>query len=442
VRRRLGIGSEDRIVLPQRDAEGLGLVDGDEVEVHTVKGSFALVARPSATDQPYFAGTLAALTVPEVFNFVFSTLKSGALLLAFGGERERRAAHPDTPEGLRRKTVFFRDGQLVFATSTDRADRLGALLWRRGQISGQDLERCGQMVRPGRPLGQVLVDEGFFTSGQLYEAMTMQVREIALAAFLEEEGEFTFVEGPYDERNAVKLSGRTRELLLEGLKRVETLEAIGRDEVPDRDALVRPTGKVGQGLDPREEWLLQACDGTRTVRQVVDHAQLGVFEGLQALASLVRQGLVDRMAPLAPPPGGEEEVFTVTAGAGAAPPADQPSGPVEIYRRIFQYLSAELCRERPDAPARLNSWFDKLPEAQRPLFEGVRVGDDGEVDVARVLINANRSGQYKGAAARARALEALEAFLAFGLFEVKNCLGKEQAEAVLRKVGRMQVGKE
>ena len=47
MRLRLGIGSEDRIVLPQRDAEGLGLVDGDEVEVHTVKGSFTMAGRPS-----------------------------------------------------------------------------------------------------------------------------------------------------------------------------------------------------------------------------------------------------------------------------------------------------------------------------------------------------------------------------------------------------------
>lgn len=440
MRLKLGIGSDDGIVLPQRDAEGLGLVEGDEVEVHTVKGSFALVARPSRTEQPYFAGSLASLTVPEVFNFVFTTLKSGTLLLAFGGERERRTARPDTPEGLRRKTVFFRDGQVVFASSTDRADRLGALLWRRGQVSGGDLERCGRLVRPGRPLGQVLVDEGIFTSGQLYEAMTMQVREIALGAFLEQEGEFAFVEGPFDERNAVKLPERTRDLLLAGMKRLEELEVVGHDEVPDRDALVRPTGAVAQGLDPREERLLTACDGTRTVRQVVDHSHLGVYEGMQALASLVRMGLVDRMAPAAPPPDGEEEVFAVTAGSG--PPPDRPGGPVGTYARIFQYLLAELCRERPDAPARLNSWFDKLPQTRRPLFDGVRVGDDGQVDVARVLANASRSGEHQGAVARARALEALEAFLSFGLFEVKNCLGKDQAEVVLRKVGRMQVGQE
>ena len=442
MRLKLGIGPEDRIVLPQRDAEGLGLVDGDEVEVHTVKGSFTLAARPSGATQPYFAGSLAALTVPEVFHIVFSALKSGALLLAFGSERERRADRPDTPETLRRKTIFFRDGQVVFASSSDRADRLGAVLWRQGQVPREELERCGRMVRTGRPLGQVLVDEGIFTSGQLYAAMSRQVKEIALAAFLEPEGEFTFVEGPYEEKNAVKLPERTRELMLEGMKRVEALELIAQSEVPDREALVRLTGTVGKGLDARAERLLEVCDGTRTVRQVIEESQLGVFEGLKTLAALVRQGLVDRMAPRAPPPGAEEEVFTVTAGAGAAPARDRPSGPFELYRRIFQYLFGELRQERVDARARLNSYFDKLPDAQQPLFQGVRLDEQGEVDVAQVLLNVSQGGQHKGAAARARALEALEAFLAFALFEVKNCLPRAKAESVLRKVGRMQVGKE
>ncbi|HEU4384975.1 MAG TPA: DUF4388 domain-containing protein [Anaeromyxobacteraceae bacterium] len=437
----MGIGSEDRIVLPQRDAEGLGLVDGDEIEVHTVKGSFTLAARPAGTSQPYLAGSLSALSVPEVLHLVFTSLKTGALLLGFGSEKERRADRPTTPEGLRRKTIFFRDGQVVFASSSDRADRLGAVLWRYGQIPRQELDRCGRMVRPGRPLGQVLVDEGILTSGQLYAAMSLQVKEIALAAFVEPEGEFTFVEGSYDERNAVRLPERTRDLLLEGMKRIEALE-LAAGEVPDRDALVRPTGKVGRELDFKAERLLEACDGTRTVRQVIDESQLGVFEGVQALAGLVRQGLLDRMAPRAPPPGAEEQVFTVSTGAGAAPPRDRPSGPFEIYRRIFQYLFGELKAERLDARQRLNSYFDKLPEALLPLFQGVRVDDEGGVDVAQVLLNVSQSGQYRGAASRARALEALEALLSFALFEVKNCLPKAKAEAVLRKVGRMQVGKE
>ncbi len=75
------------------------------------------------------------------------------------------------------------------------------------------------------------------------------------------------------------------------------------------------------------------------------------------------------------------------------------------------------------------------------MFEGVRVGAEGELDVTRVLDNVSALGAYRGAAARARSLEALEDLLAFALFEVKNCLSKPEADALLREVGRMQVGK-
>jgi hypothetical protein len=281
------------------------------------------------------------------------------------------------------------------------------------------------------------VDEELLTAGQLYSAMTLQVREIVLAAFLGGEGEFTFVEGPHDERNAVKLPERTRDLLLEGVKRVEEVEALA--EVQDRDAVAKPTGSVARDLDPKETRLLEAVDGTRTARQAVDESQLGLYEGLRTLAALVRRGLVARLParlPAAPP---EEEVFTVTAEA--APAAARASGPFEIYRRIFKHIHAELAKVQRDARARLNSWFDKLPETQRPVFEGVRLDQDGEVDVAQVLLNVTRGGAYKGAGARARSLEALESFLAFALFEVKNCLPKAEAEKLLREVGRMQVGK-
>jgi hypothetical protein len=95
----------------------------------------------------------------------------------------------------------------------------------------------------------------------------------------------------------------------------------------------------------------------------------------------------------------------------------------------------------PGAAGRLNTWFDRLPDKRRAIFEGVRLGDDGEIDVAAVLVNVNASGTYQGAAARARSLEALEEFLAFALFEAKNRLPKPEADRLLRQVGRMQVGK-
>jgi hypothetical protein len=438
MRAKLSVGAEGEIVLPPREADALGLPGGGEAELVTARGAFALVA-PVRDDAPraWFAGSLAALTVPEVVQFVFTSLKTGVLLLGFGGAGAAVAA--GAPERLRRKSIHFRDGQVVFASSSDPADRLGQVLARAGMISDEDLSRCARLVRSGRPLGQVLVDEGILSSGQVYEGITLQVKEILLDAFIETAGTFAFLEGPSDEQNAVKLPQRTRELLLEGMKRVEVAERLAH-EAGGRDAVLVRSADPGRALEPAEAKLLDAVDGARTVAGAALEAGLGTIEALRAAAALVGEGVLSAVPPSSAA-GDAEVVIEVEPPVAAAPAGARPSGPFETYRRIFERVFSALSAAQPDARDRLNSYFERLPAKHRALFEGVRVGDDGELDVARILVNVTSTGAYQGAAARARSLEALEDLLAFALFEAKNCLPKPDADALLRDVGRMQVGK-
>lgn len=386
MRAKLTVGPEGQITVPPRQAESLGLSGGGEVDLVSARGTFALLV-PAGRHAPdaYFAGSLAALTFAEVVQFVFSSLKTGVLLLACGPDSSRP---PDDPGELRRRSIYFRDGQVVFASSSDPADRLGPILLQHGFVGAQELERCSAFVVGGRPLGQVLVDEDILSPGQLYEAVTLQVKEIFLRAFLETSGEFAFLEGPADEQSQVKLPERTRDLVLQGMKRVEEAEqrrAMGAGDAGEAGG----AAEAGEILVEVEAPALTPAPAARAARQRVPRA----------------------------------------------------SGPFETYRRIFRRVYAGLAAVEGDAGRRLDSYFERLPERKRPIFEGVRVGQDGEIDVARVLANVEASGAYKGAAARARSLEALEELLAFALFEAKNRLPRAAAEQLLREVGRMQVGK-
>jgi hypothetical protein len=378
---KLDVGPEGRIAVPPRQAEALGLAGGGAVHFVSARGACALLV-PAREDQAraWFAGSLGALNFPEIVQFVFSSLKTGVLLLSFG---EPDAPPAETPAQLRRKSVYFKDGQVVFASSSDPADRLGPVLVRIGLVSGADLERCARLVRSGRPLGQVLVDEKVLDAGQLYEGITAQVKEIFLGCFLETAGEFAFLEGGHDEQSQVKLPERTRDLILQGMKWLEEAE------------LRRAEAELAAGVLP--------------------HADIVI----------------------------EVEAPAATPAPGASPREEVPrsAGPFETYRRIFKRVHAALAAVEPDAAGRLNTWFDRLPENRRAIFQDVRMADDGEIDVAAILMNVNAGGTHKGAAARARSLEALEEFLAFALFEAKNRLPRADAERLLREVGKMQVGK-
>ncbi len=426
MRARLAIGPDERVALPRQVADLLGLLDGDPVELKAVAGTFA-VLQGAGKDPPapYLAGSLRSLSAPEVFHFLATSLKTGTLLLSFG--RGHDAKLPDAPEGLRRRTVSFKEGQVTFASSSERADRLAPVLWRAGLVPGEELYRCGRLVQAGRPLGQVLVEEGLLDPGQLYGAMGLQIREIVLGAFLEDEGEFVFVEGRADERNSVRLSERTHDLLLEGMRRRAEVDRLSAG-LPDRDAVARRRPGVAGEPGPRARRLLDAIDGERTVRRALDASWLGVHEGTVALDELVRGGFVEAVEPKAAP-------------AAAPPSLPVPAGgPFEAYGRIIRHVYEELSRVQGDAGRRLESFFEQLPPDRRAVFEGVRIDADGHMDVAQLILNVGEGSPRPGPAARARALDALESFLTFALFEVGNCLPPAEAARVLGEVGRMQAG--
>jgi hypothetical protein len=127
LRFRVAIGPDGTVGLPRHEADLLAVLDGDPLEMQSVPGAFAVLRRAGrGLPAPYLAGSLHSLSAPEVFHFLSTALKTGTLLLSFGGGGHD-APLPDVPAGLRRKTVSFRDGQVTFASSSERADRLGAV---------------------------------------------------------------------------------------------------------------------------------------------------------------------------------------------------------------------------------------------------------------------------------------------------------------------------
>jgi hypothetical protein len=407
--------------------------------------------------RPWLAGTLSALSILEAVQLVFASLKTGVLRLSFAGPGGVAAG-----ERPHRRSLYFREGQLVFAASSEPGDRLGPVLWRAGLVGWEALERGGAEVEPGRPLGQVLVDDGAITAADLYAGVAAQVREILFNAFLDTEGEFLFVEGPHGAQNEVRLPERTRELLLEGLKRVDETEQL-LAVVGGRGALLTRRGPVPPGLGEFGQRLLEALEGSRSFAEAADESRLGLLFALREAAPLVKAGvLVVAVEPVRSPipfrnpavstldtpapTGAESPIVNAILGARPVRETDpgapvRPGGPFGLYRRIFRRVHGALAAARPGAELRLDSYFERMPEGRRFVFEGVRFGADGDLDVTRVLANVTATGAYKGAAAKARSLEGLEELLTFALFEVKNVLQKDEAEALLREVGKMQVGK-
>jgi hypothetical protein len=121
------------------------------------------------------------------------------------------------------KSVYLHKGEVVFARSNQRVDRLGECLLRAGVISLEQLRETERCFSPPTRFGKVLVERGFLTPRELWTGVKYQVEEIVRSLFSYPAGELLFWEGEIQPDNVVRLSLDTSRLISEGIQRRDEL---------------------------------------------------------------------------------------------------------------------------------------------------------------------------------------------------------------------------
>src|SRR5258706_6815709 len=157
---------------------------------------------------PVREGVLSSATFPTLIYSILRRDETGVLTLT-----------TDTSE----KSIYIRDGRPIFATSSDRDDRLGQVLFRSGLVSLEGLMGASEeSVQSGKRLGTVLVERRLIQPHDLVGGVLRQVRDIITGLFLWTRGRYRYVPGalPTDEVIILKLSAG--ELILEGIRRIDS----------------------------------------------------------------------------------------------------------------------------------------------------------------------------------------------------------------------------
>jgi hypothetical protein len=152
--------------------------------------------------------------------------------------RRRRSGILAVTAGEVTKGLFLQDGEVVFASSTVDADKLGEGLVRLGRISRDELSgACRRSQELGSRLGHELVEAGLVAPEELPRLVAHHVRKLALSLFTWTEGvsEWCAGEGAAPADLALDLS--TDRLLLEAAR-----------IFPDTDRLERALGDTRRVL--------------------------------------------------------------------------------------------------------------------------------------------------------------------------------------------------
>jgi hypothetical protein len=201
-------------------------------------------------------GSLAGFEVPDLLAFLGQGGRTGVLVL------ER----PDTETKL-----FFRDGRVVYASSTHEMLRFGATLVRLGKVPAPVLDGALKKYRGAR-IGQALLSEGLVSEEELAAFLKVHVSEVIFHTFPWGDGLFTFYDKVPPPATAVTLEMDLVNLVLEGVRRQDpgiSLTVLLGDRERVVEAYVNPE-RVKQGAAlTSEEWrVFFLVDGRRTIHEI------------------------------------------------------------------------------------------------------------------------------------------------------------------------------
>lgn len=195
------------------------------------------------------------------------------------------------------KCVYFANGDIIFATSTDPEERLGESLLRDGLITEDQLRLSSDEYRraPGRRHGTVLVQMGFLDPRELGTAVRKQVQAIVWSLFGWTSGSVIFRVGSFRDDEVYKIKVPTARAILEGCRLLPdpkevTVKLGGRSSV--LQPVKRPPHLEDLEFEPEEQKLLDLVDGSRTLFDLCEDGPLNPGDNARILYAILTLGLI------------------------------------------------------------------------------------------------------------------------------------------------------
>jgi hypothetical protein len=292
-------------------------------------------------------GNLEAFSLPDIFQLLSFTKKTGAL-------------HITRASG--RGVVYFATGTVTGGVSDTSRQSLGRRLVGSGLVDDEALAAAVAAVKaqPGTGLAKALHDAGSIDDGVMHSHVVEQATDAVFDLLRWTQGEFAFV---VDETNPddLAVSLVVEELVTEGRARLEKWDELTR-KVPSPDAhvTVTLTPSATETTLSADEWaLLALVDGERTVSQLVAITGRGEYATVQTLASLVDRRLVAvRPADSDDEAGGVESLLrrqaTLSALEGRAEAAPSPrraaAAAAAVVPEVVPARPEPIVSRQPDFP--------------------------------------------------------------------------------------------
>ncbi|HUP60243.1 MAG TPA: DUF4388 domain-containing protein [Thermoanaerobaculia bacterium] len=234
-------------------------------------------------DKPILSGDLSRIQLPDVLSFVAMIRESGKLVV-------RR----DDFE----RTILWKEGEIVFATSSSPEHSLGQFLLRNGKITQEQYEESKRRVTPQLRHGKLLVQMGALSPKDLWWGVKNQTLEIIYGLFTWKDGEFAFYDSADElSHERIVLHINTSSVIMEGIRRLDESTRI-REKIPNLEVVfARVPGAAPNfrelDMSDVEIAIFNDIDGYRNVRELTGRSDLTQFEVTRILFQLLSARLIE-----------------------------------------------------------------------------------------------------------------------------------------------------
>jgi hypothetical protein len=224
-------------------------------------------------------GTLDAFSLPDIFQLLSFTKKTGALHLRRGDVHG---------------VVFFAAGSVTGASADQGRQALGRRLVGAGHVSDEALMNAVDRAAgdPGIGLARALSEAGAADGSVLSSLMAEQAIDSVFDLLRWPEGDFGFV---VDESNPDDLGVAlpVDDVVSEARRRLDYWQTVSRTiPSPDSVLVIAPTAPADLSISDDEWSMLGLVDGRRGVHELIALTGRGEFTCVSALAAMVDRGLL------------------------------------------------------------------------------------------------------------------------------------------------------
>lgn len=360
------------------------------------------------------------------------------------------------------RLLTLKDGEVRSAASDSVSDRIGEVMVRLGFVTRPQLEQVLSDAPPSR-VGKAMVERGHLKAHDLYRCLQEQITEIFHGMMLAKDGTFMLIDQELDEKALVhNLSLSMQGLLMDSIRKIDELAQF-RKRIPHGKLFVTRKKPSDGKLEPEEDQMLSAVDGTRTVIELGQQLKVSEFEATRIVYRLLEGHYVQVSqtsaavvaAPVSAPP--QPSAPRPAAPVAAAPPQPLPpapdpmaqvpwSAPPAIDERKVLHVFNFIFREVRDEVARRGQLEMFLASANAALrgsgvstsrvLNGLSFLGDGSLDETQVLAQyqALKAEGAMGSEPLMSLKQALSDVMFFLLFQAGELLESRADEELARRV--------